>query len=135
MAGTVQMPRRALDCALALLGVTADCRYDLALALSEACANAIEHAGLGPEYCVTATADGHRCVVEITDHGIGIAEPGHLLHAVGTASVRGRGMAIIRACTDSLDLGAGEPDGLSLRFSKRLEWEPGARELLRAAAA
>ncbi|MEU8615886.1 ATP-binding protein [Actinoplanes sp. NPDC048791] len=122
--------RRALDSALQALGVAADCRADLTLALSEACANAIEHARLGADYCVTVTADPELCVVEVADCGIGIADGHMLLQPVAPAATRGRGIMLIRACTDSLHLTAVEPHGLTVRFSKRLVWEPGARDLL-----
>jgi hypothetical protein len=51
-----------------------------------------------------------------------------LSRAVAPASARGRGIMLIRACTDSLDLAAVEPHGLAVRFSKRLVRERGARD-------
>jgi serine/threonine-protein kinase RsbW len=135
VAATVSMPRRALDSALKALGVTAECRGDLMLALNEACANAVEHARVGADYRVTITADAHRCAIEIVDCGVGLADAGPDRRDVPPASLRGRGMAIIRACTDSLDLAPVQPHGLAVRFSKRLVWEPGARARLLAPAA
>jgi serine/threonine-protein kinase RsbW len=136
VAATVSMPRRALDTALTSLGVTAECRGDLLLALNEACSNAVEHAGSGAEYGVTITADRQRCAVEIVDCGIGIADDREFRRdVVPPASFRGRGMTIIRACTDSLDLAPVDPHGLAVRFSKRLVWEPGARDRLLVPAA
>lgn len=46
---SVPVSRQVLDSCLATLGVTPDTRADIALALSEACANVIEHAGPGEE--------------------------------------------------------------------------------------
>ena len=136
VAATVSMPRRALDSVLKSLGVTAECRGDLMLALNEACANAVEHARHGGEYRVTITADPHRCAVEIVDCGVGMIDERRFRRdVVPPASLRGRGIAIIRACTDSLDLTAVDPHGLAVRFSKRLVWEPGARDRLLAPAA
>jgi serine/threonine-protein kinase RsbW len=125
---TASTARRAVDSALQALGIAADCRADLTLALSEACANAIEHARLGADYCVTVTADLELCMVEVADCGVGIADRRVLFQAVAPASTRGRGIMLIRACTDSLDLAAVEPHGLAVRFSKRLVWEPGAQD-------
>ena len=132
---TASIPRRALDSALQALGITADCRADLALALSEACANAIEHARLGADYCVTVTADPELCMVEVADCGIGIAGGQVDTQAAAPGSTRGRGIMLIRACTDSLDLAAVEPHGLAVRFSKRLVWEPGAQDSFLLSAA
>ena len=49
---SVPVSRRVLDGCLQTLGVTPDTRADIALALSEACANVIQHAGPGEEYGV-----------------------------------------------------------------------------------
>ena len=48
--GDSRRGRRVLDGCLQTLGVTPDTRADIALALSEACANVIQHAGPGEEY-------------------------------------------------------------------------------------
>jgi serine/threonine-protein kinase RsbW len=125
VAATVSTPRRELEDTLTALGVTADCRDDLMLALSEACANAVEHAGLGAEYQVTVTADRHGCVAEIADCGVGLAPVVPDRPGATALPVRGRGMAIIRACTDWLELDPVEPHGLAVRFGKRLTWEAG----------
>ena len=125
MATTVATPRRELDDTLSALGVTADCRDDLALALSEACANAVEHAGLGDDYRVTVTADRHGCVVEIADCGVGLAAAGPDGPGVTALPARGRGMKIMQACTDWLELHPVAPHGLAVRFGKRLTWEAG----------
>jgi serine/threonine-protein kinase RsbW len=124
---TVGMARHVLDCALKALGVTAECRSELVLALSEACSNAVEHACLGAGYCLSLTADQHRCTVEITDAGIGLGD-GHRDRetAPGPVADRGRGIGIIRACTDWLELDPVEPHGLAVRFGKQLSWETGA---------
>ena len=49
-AESVPVSRQVLDGCLETLGVTADTRTDIALALSEACANVVLHAGPGDEY-------------------------------------------------------------------------------------
>ena len=57
---TVSVPvgRQVLDSCLETLGVTADTRADIALALGEACANVIQHAGPGEEYEVQVSSQG-----------------------------------------------------------------------------
>ena len=49
-AASVPVSRQVLDGCLAILGVTPDTRTDIALALDEACANVISHAGPGLQY-------------------------------------------------------------------------------------
>ncbi|MGV9313567.1 ATP-binding protein [Streptomyces sp. NPDC003691] len=57
-------------------GVDPDVSFDLSVALSEACANAVEHGGAGPggsagAYRVTAYLDGEKCRIEVADSGPG----------------------------------------------------------------
>ncbi len=54
-AASVPLSRQVLDGCLETLGVTDDTRTDIALALSEACANVIVHAGSGEQYGVTVS--------------------------------------------------------------------------------
>ena len=72
-ARSVALARRLVRCALGSLDVTEDCTDDLVLAVSEACTNVLDHAGLDDEYEVVAGIDGSRCVLEIADDGPGIA--------------------------------------------------------------
>ncbi len=64
-AASVPLARRLLIGSMDTAGVDPDISYDLSVALSEACANAVEHGGAGapaPEsaYRVTAYLDGER---------------------------------------------------------------------------
>jgi serine/threonine-protein kinase RsbW len=128
---TVVMARRLLDTALALMGVSEDCRADLALAVTEACANAVQHAHGASEYQVSVTASADRCVLEVTDTGVGIDH--HHLHGTGVAgngagqslTGRGRGLRLIRACTDTVETYPVHPRGLAIRMSKTLSGNAG----------
>src|SRR3984893_3931963 len=66
---SVPVSRQVLDSCLLTLGVTPDTRADIALALSEACANVILHAGPGEEYEVQVSARNRRCTVEVVNTG------------------------------------------------------------------
>lgn len=77
-AASVPLARRLLLGAMETAGVDPDICYDLSVALSEACANAVEHGGPGGsvrsgagEYHVTAYLDDDMCRIEVTDHGPG----------------------------------------------------------------
>src|SRR5436309_15580453 len=73
-AATVPVSRQVLDGCLATLGVTPDTRADIALALSEACANVVQHAGPGEEYQVQVSAGDGRCVIEVVNTGSGAGD-------------------------------------------------------------
>jgi anti-sigma regulatory factor (Ser/Thr protein kinase) len=74
-AATGPVSRQVLDGCLETLGVMPDTRADIALALGEACANVIRHAGAGEEYQVQVTARNGRCAMEVVDAGSGDGKP------------------------------------------------------------
>lgn len=76
-AASVPLARRLLLGTMETAGVDPDISYDLSVALTEACANAVEHGGgtahgdsLGA-YRVTAYLDGEKCRIEVADSGPG----------------------------------------------------------------
>ena len=85
-AASVPVTRRVLDRCLETLGVTQDTRADIALALSEACANVVQHAGPGEEYQVRVSARKGQCVIEVVNAGGGTSyRPGQPRGRPGTA--------------------------------------------------
>src|ERR1035437_11179432 len=68
---SVPVSRQVLDGCLGILGVTPETRTDITLALSEACANVIQHAGTDDEYEVRACVTDGRCVIEVVNAGNG----------------------------------------------------------------
>jgi serine/threonine-protein kinase RsbW len=139
-AASVPVTRRVLDRCLETLGVTPDTRADIALALSEACANVVQHAGPGEEYQVQVSARNGQCVIEVVNAGSGI---GTVDGGCGTGQVRlggsalagdpvpataehGRGLKIINAVTDNMQLTGNERHGTTVHFEKTLEWLPEA---------
>jgi serine/threonine-protein kinase RsbW len=148
---SVPVSRQVLDSCLETLGVTPDTRGDIALALSEACANVIRHAGPGEEYEVRVSTRNCRCSIEVVNTGSqdserlsadgvgagdvpdsresGDAWPGRFAVAdepVTAMAESGRGLQIIDAVVDNLQLTGNEGQGTTLHFDKKLEWLPGA---------
>lgn len=147
---SVPVSRQVLDGCLETIGVTLDTRADIALALSEACANVIQHAGTGEEYEVQVSARDGQCAIEVVNASgrDGLAEsddsiasasrdgradgqewPGWLSFAddpVPGNAEHGRGLKIINAVVDSLELTTSERRGATVHFEKKLQWLPGA---------
>jgi serine/threonine-protein kinase RsbW len=121
--GAVTVTRRVLDAALAAMGVTNECRSDIALALTEACANAVAHAQLGNDYRVIASTHANLCVIEVADTGVGLDLDRVSAGPPAPTAESGRGLHLIRACTDGMELRAGRPHGLTVRMVKVLAWE------------
>jgi serine/threonine-protein kinase RsbW len=130
-AASVPVSRQVLDGCLETLGVTPETRTDIALALSEACANVILHAGQADEYEVMARATDGRCVIEVVNKGGGAravpaARPAPLADGMVPATAEhGRGLKIMDAVVDNLRLTGGR-DGTTVHFEKALDWVPGA---------
>jgi serine/threonine-protein kinase RsbW len=133
-AASVPVSRQVLDGCLETLGVTEDTRTDIALALGEACANVVQHAGPGVDYEVLATARDGKCVIEVVstgDHGEAAVPAGPALgppsaDPVPVTAEHGRGLKIIDAVVDHLELTGDARDGTTVHFEKNLSWLPGA---------
>ncbi|MFH8379860.1 ATP-binding protein [Kitasatospora sp. NPDC018058] len=75
---SVPLARRILLGAMATAGVDPQIADDLGVALTEACANAVEHGATGrPDdgFQVTASISGDRLRIEVTDSGPGLPAP------------------------------------------------------------
>jgi len=137
-AASVPVSRQVLDGCLATLGVTPDTRTDIALAMSEACANVIQHAGPADEYEVQATASNGRCVIEVVntahrdpagadEDGTPVGQPfTPPLGPVSPTAEHGRGLQIIDAVADNVRLTQTNGEGTTVHFEKALDWVPDA---------
>jgi len=125
-AASVPITRQVLDSCLETLGVTAETRTDIALALSEACANVVLHTGDDQEYEVMARAAGGRCVIEVVNGGNGTAAVAPPTEPVPVTAEHGRGLKIIDAVTDNMRLTGNGRAGTTVHFEKALHWVPGA---------
>ncbi|MFI7102892.1 ATP-binding protein [Streptomyces sp. NPDC050161] len=134
---SVPLARRLLLGAMETAGVDQDICYDLAAALSEACANAVEHGGdaAGDDYRVTAFIDGDTCRIEVTDSGPGFSaaprpptDPALLTPAPApTDAEDGRGLFLIEALTDHVRYrNRTGRRGAVVSFDKILKWREGA---------
>lgn len=116
----VTQTRRTLDGALAGAGIDEECRADISLALTEACANVIKHAEMSTAYHVDIQVGRELCTIEVTDDGGGFdpskVRPGDVLDDTG------RGLQIVSALVDGLDVVSVNGLGTMLRFTKRLTW-------------
>ncbi|MFH8567536.1 ATP-binding protein [Streptomyces sp. NPDC017993] len=144
-AASVPLARRLLLGTMEAAGVDPDICYDLSVALSEACANAVEHGGdaATEDYRVTAFIDGDTCRIEVTDSGPGFSRPqspptGQAaegpapLPAPAPAQASpyaedGRGLFLIEALTDHVRYrNRTGRRGAVVSFDKILKWREGA---------
>jgi serine/threonine-protein kinase RsbW len=120
-AESVSVARQALDRVLTTFGVRRDCRDEIALAVSEACSNAVRHADGVGVYELAAESDDQACVITVNDGGPGVpaARPAAM---PGTDAQSGRGLALMRLLTDRVELRRRRGGGLSVRMVKTLQW-------------
>lgn len=131
-AASVPLARRLLLGTMETAGVDPDISYDLSVALSEACANAVEHGGTrgrdasSEAYRVTAYLDGKLCRIEVADAGPGITGADSSRPAHDDAE-HGRGLFLIRELADHVHIGT-KPGrgGAVVSFDKILKWRKDA---------
>ncbi|AZM47197.1 ATP-binding protein [Streptomyces sp. WAC 06738] len=134
-AASVPLARRLLVGAMETAGVDPDVAFDLSLALTEACANAVEHGGAAPgeDYRVTACFDGDRCHIEVIDSGPGFATPDPAPGSpapspplTDTGAEGGRGLFLIAELSDHVDIRDRPGRGAVVSFDKILKWREDA---------
>ena len=124
---TVPLVRTICCDAMSRLGVTPDCQGDVALALTEACANVVQHAGgADSEYEVQIEFTGGTCHIRVLDKGRGI----DLRDSARTETIpdqdSGRGIVLMRLMVDRIGFDSRPEDGTIVHLQKRLELEENA---------
>ncbi|WP_030685566.1 ATP-binding protein [Streptomyces globisporus] len=135
-AASVPLARRLLLGTMETAGVDPDVSYELSVALTEACANAVEHGGgagsrePGGAYRVTAYLDGETCRIEVADSGPGF--PGAEAPAVPSDEAEhGRGMRLIEELADHVQFGnRSGRGGAVVSFDKILKWRDSSSLLM-----
>lgn len=129
---SVAFVRHVTRQSLAAAGVMPDTIDDVELALSEACTNVLNHAGANSGYEVTVVVEGDRCRLQVVDAGRGFDHLAfdHLAQERGPNATsdaeRGRGLPMIGAVMDEVELVSERGGGTRVTFTKRLTFGPGA---------
>lgn len=115
--------------ALAEAGASPDVIDDVSLAVTEACANVVNHAGPVPSYELRLDVDHLRCTIIVADGGSGM-DPGRTDGPPGEGGrsrEHGRGAGLMRAVMDSVRLCSRPGRGTTVRLEKRLVKADGGR--------
>ena len=114
--------RKALD----HLSVDKDTIGEIVLALTEACANVVEHSGNGADYEVGVGIDDDACRISVWDEGGGFGTP-DFSKPIDPAADGGAGLVLMRALVDELAFES-DPDGRHrVTLEKRLKGRPALR--------
>jgi len=134
---SVPVMRRVLGDTLRGLGVDEESVYDIVLAATEACTNVLMHGGRHVRgYTVVTSVGAVRCQVEVAGEGGGgsgavlqeAVLPQPLLPesvrqaGIGQLAESGRGLAVMRACVDTVRLDSSPEHGTVVTMSKHIRW-------------
>jgi serine/threonine-protein kinase RsbW len=123
-AQSVPLVRGLLRQALQYLGVAESGIQEIVLALTEACANVVQHAGEHEEYEVDVAIDDTLCVITVVDDGDGF-DP----ETATPSPDAGRGLVLMRALVDRLAFVQDEDGRHRVTLEKRLNASPKLRLL------
>lgn len=123
-AQTVSLIRAVVRHALEAFGVMEECIDDIALALSEACTNVVDHADPEDEYEVRVKVDELSCSISVTNTGEGFDADTLTDVMPHPGSPRGRGVAIMRAVMDQVALNSQREAGTIVHLVKQLTATP-----------
>jgi serine/threonine-protein kinase RsbW len=123
---TVPLVRTICRDAMRRLGVTPDCQGDVALALTEACANVVQHAEGVSDYEVAIEFADATCHIRVVDRGGGIDLRDSDRTEARLEGDSGRGIVLMRLLSDRVAFEAAPEDGTIVHLQKRLELEEGA---------
>jgi serine/threonine-protein kinase RsbW len=121
----VPLVRHLVGNTLDEFGVTRECRADVELAVTEACANVLDHSHVDDEFEVKVAVDQDRCQIRVIDTGHGF-DFSTLGDSTDPGSERGRGVQLMRALVDKISFESEPEAGTVVHLVKRLDFVPDA---------
>jgi serine/threonine-protein kinase RsbW len=119
---TVPLVRHLLRHTLTEFGVSAQCVADVELAVTEAAANVVEHAGEEDDYQIRVLVDEVQCEIQVMDSGPGFRPDVTGDFPTGQAE-GGRGLLLMQALVDRLTFEPNDEAGTIVRLVKLLEFD------------
>ncbi len=123
---SIPVVRRILAAAMKVLGVDGNCIDEVAVAVTEACTNVLEHAASGANYEVSVGIDQDICVIEVIDAGGGFDAGGVGMSTAELSAEEGRGIHLMRQMVDRVRFDSRPEQGTVVHLEKRLHWHEGA---------
>ena len=127
-ARSLPLMRGLLRQALEHLSVATPAIEEIVLALTEACANVVQHAGEHDEYQVDVAITDDTCRISVLDEGHGFDFDSAVAPA-GSPLEAGRGLVLMKALVDDLQFVRAEDGRHRVELTKRLRTEPKLRLL------
>jgi serine/threonine-protein kinase RsbW len=119
---TVPVARHIVRNAMDQVGVDETCVYDVELALSEACTNVLLHSGPGDQYVVRLDLQDRLGMIRVIDVGHGFDSAGLQAEDPLPQDERGRGLGLMQAMVDRVDLTLRSEAGTIVTLEKVLTY-------------
>jgi serine/threonine-protein kinase RsbW len=127
---TLPLVRHMAKYSLGEIGVSRSCIGDIEVALTEACANVVEHTTDEDSYSVQIEVTDHTCEIRVIDTGNGFDFETLGRTAADSASEGGRGIQLMRALVDRIKFVSEPESGTIVHLVKELDFE-GAKPFIR----
>jgi serine/threonine-protein kinase RsbW len=122
-ASTLPLVRHLTKHALREIGVRPRCIGDVEVAVTEACANVVEHSTDEDEYSVDVAITDTRCEIRVIDTGRGF-DFETLGHSDAKITAEGgRGIQLMRALVDAIKFTSEPESGTVVHLVKDLEFD------------
>jgi serine/threonine-protein kinase RsbW len=119
---TVPVARPIVRNAMEQVGVEETCIYDVELALSEACTNVLLHSGPGDQFVVRLDLEDRRGLIRVIDVGHGFDSSRPPAEAPTPEAEQGRGLRLMQALVDRVDLTSRPEAGTIVTLEKVLTY-------------
>ena len=119
---TVPVARHIIRNAMEQVGVEETCVDDVELALSEACTNVLLHSGPGDQFVVRLDLEDRLGVLRIIDVGHGFDSAKVQATDDLVEAERGRGLGVMQAVVDRVDLTSRPEAGTIVTLEKVLSY-------------
>jgi serine/threonine-protein kinase RsbW len=119
---TVPVARHIVRNAMDQVGVDETCVYDVELALSEACTNVLLHSGPGDQYLVRLDLQDRLGMIRVIDVGHGFDSARLQAQDPLPQDERGRGLGLMQALVDRVDLTLRSEAGTIVTLEKVLTY-------------
>jgi serine/threonine-protein kinase RsbW len=119
---TVTVARHIVRNAMEQFGVEETCVYDVELALSEACTNVLLHSGPGDQYVVRLDLADGLGLIRVVDVGHGFDSAKLQAEDPLLEAERGRGLSLMQALVDRVDLTSRPEAGTIVTLEKALTY-------------
>lgn len=124
---SVPVARHMVRAAMSEVGVATGDSEAVQLAMTEACANVIDHSGPGDAYDVLVSIVPPDCHIRVVDVGRGFDHMAlSQFKAADGDAEHGRGVALMQALVDHVRFESEPEQGTVVHLVKRLDFDPGS---------